>query len=374
MSVWNKIKKVVLALLVIVSITSCKKEEVEKEINIEEDIPLFKNFVEENIDKVSNDPYISSTVKPDDEMYDLMLMLQRGDWSQTTWDEMDSLMKKGVENAKIIYARTKIDEIYKRSEATAILTELMRKGNPYATYWLSSKSNLCLSYLSSEHFGNKVAKELGLDTSYENKYCTEEIYQKAVEGFKRLAAEGDLHAQYFLLKEKGLDKSVEKREEYIKEVIRFAKYHYYKPLMDYYYNITKVENGKTVFYSPRSERQVKKLLRIAANNNYIPAFVFLIDKNTPKDDFLYNRLKKLGAWHYFWAKPYYKEKSLNPKEQYCDAKLYKAIFGDRFFGGRYEGKIDMSNIKCNISEQLNSVEPMIYIDYFTRIDDWSRGY
>ncbi|OOE32269.1 hypothetical protein BZG04_15545, partial [Salinivibrio kushneri] len=361
--------QVILLSLSISILTSCK----EKAINPEDDIPLFQDFIEENIDKVADDPYISSTVKPDDEMYDLMLMLQRGDWSQTTWDEMDSLMKKGVENAKILYARTKIDEIYQRSEATSILTELMRKGNPYATYWLSNKSNLCLSYLSSEHFGNKVAKELGLDTSYENKYCTEGIYQKAVEGFKKLAAEGDLRAQYFLLKEKGLDKSVEKREEYIKEVILFAKSHYYKPLIDYYYNITKVENGKTVFYSHRSERQVKKLLRIAANNNYIPAFVFLIDKNTPKDDFLYNRLKKLGAWHYFWAKPYYKEKSLNPKKQYCDAKLYKAIFGDRFFGGSYEGKIDMSNLICNVSEQLNSIEPMIYIDYFTRIDDWSRG-
>ncbi|OOE72464.1 hypothetical protein BZG25_15860, partial [Salinivibrio sp. ML198] len=71
----------------------------------------------------------------------------------------------------------------------------MSEGNPYAAYWLSNRSYRCRAHLGSSSLGNKVAKDLGLDTSYENKYCTEEIYQKAVEGFKKLAAEGDLRAQ-----------------------------------------------------------------------------------------------------------------------------------------------------------------------------------
>jgi hypothetical protein len=373
MSVYKNIRKIAFLLFVVIAISACKEKE--KAINPEDDIPLFKDFIEENIDKVADDPYISSTLRPDDEMYEVLLDLQRGiPWDDKIQQRFSKLMSEGNEHAMIIKARSGLLNIEKRSYWASVLTELMEKGNPYAAYWLSSKSNICHMYLGSRNLGNKVAKDLGLDTSFENKYCTEGIYQKAVEGFKKLAAEGDLRAQYFLLKDKGLDKSVEKREEYIKEVIRFAEFHYYRPLIDYYFNITKVEGGKTVFYSPRSEVQVKKLLRIAANNNYIPAFVFLIDKNTPKDDFLYTRLKKLGAWHYFWSRPYYKEKSLSPKEQYCDAKLYKSIFGDRFFGGSYEGKMDMSNLTCNISEQLNSIEPMIYIDYFTKSDDWSRGY
>ncbi|OOF23020.1 hypothetical protein BZJ19_14000 [Salinivibrio proteolyticus] len=363
--------QVILLSLSMSILTGCK----EKAINPEDDIPLFKDFIEANIDKVVDDPYISSTVKPDDEMYDLMLMLQRGDWSQTTWDEMDSLMKKGVENAKIIYARTKIDEIYKRSEATAILTELMRKGNPYATYWLSSKSNLCLSYLSSEHFGNKVAKELGLDTSYENKYCTEEIYQKAVEGFKKLAAEGDLRAQYFLLKDQGLDESVGKREDYIKEVIRFAEAHYYKPLMDYTDSLQMQTNNGFVFRSKELEKLAFDLFKVASNNNYIPAMgtVMYYDEDNRE---LYERMKKVGGSYYFLAMALDRADELNNKEKYCHALLYEKLFNDNRYFVYYDdwpNKSDYDESICNIEKEIAEMKPMIYIDYFTRIDNWGRG-
>ncbi|OOF01569.1 hypothetical protein BZG80_15395, partial [Salinivibrio sp. MA440] len=208
--------------------TGCK----EKAINPENDIPLFKEFIEENINKVADDPYISSTLRPDDEMYEVLLNLQRGiPWDEKIQQRFSKLMSKGNENATIIKARSGLLNIEKRSYWASVLTDLMEKGNPYAAYWLSSKSNICHMYLGSRNLGNKVAKDLGLDTSYEKKYCTEEIYQKAVEGFKKLAAQGDLRAQYFLLKDKGLDTSVEKREEYIKEVIRFAELHYYRPLI-----------------------------------------------------------------------------------------------------------------------------------------------
>lgn len=376
MSVYKDIRKIAFLLFVVIAISACKEKE--KAVNPEDDIPLFKEFIEENIDKVADDPYISSTVKPDDEMYDLMLMLQRGDWSQTTWDEMDSLMKKGVENAKIIYARTKIDEIYKRSEATAILTELMRKGNPYATYWLSSKSNLCLSYLSSEHFGNKVAKELGLDTSYENKYCTEEIYQKAVEGFKKLAAQGDLRAQYFLLKEKGLDKSVGKREEYIKEVIRFSEVHYYKPLIDYIDSLQKQTNDGVVFRSEKLEKLAFDLLKVASNNNYIPAMgaVMYYERNSDDNNKLYKRMKMLGGKYYFWAIFEDKSEEMGEKEKYCHALLFEKIYQKNIlfsFNSDWPGRNDYDERICNIEKEIAEMKPMIYIDYFTRIDNWGRG-
>ncbi|OOF23018.1 hypothetical protein BZJ19_13990 [Salinivibrio proteolyticus] len=363
--------QVILLSLSMSTLSGCK----EKAINPEDDIPLFKDFIEENIDKIADDPYISSTVKPDDEMYDLMLMLQRGDWSQTTWDEMDSLMKKGVENAKIIYARTKIDEIYKRSKATAILTELMSKGNPYATYWLSNKSNLCLSYLSSEHFGNKVAKKLGLDTAYENKYCTEEIYQKAVEGFKKLAAQGDLRAQYFLLKDQGLDKSIEKREEYIKEVIRFAEAHYYKPLMDYTSTLMEPSHRGRKFRSKELEKLGVKLFNIASNNYYIPAMaestVYEADNNQ-----LFERMKRSGDRYYFLATALDRSNELSGEEKYCHALLYEKKFkSKRYFGfdDEWQEKDDYDESICNIEKEVAEMKPMIYIDYFTRIDNWGRG-
>ncbi|OOE64494.1 hypothetical protein BZG25_14635 [Salinivibrio sp. ML198] len=363
--------QVILLTLSISCLIGCKK----KAINPEDDIPLFKSFIERNIDKVADDPYISSTVKPDDEIYDLMLMLQRGDWSQTTWDEMDSLMNKGVENAKIIYARTKIDEIYKRSEATTILTELMRKGNPYATYWLSNKSNLCLSYLSSEYFGNKVAKELGLDTSYENKYCTEEIYQKSVEGFKKLAAEGDLRAQYFLLKDQGLDKSVEKREEYIKEIIRFAESHYYKPLMDYLHTLKKPSRRGLEFRTEEFRELGLDLYRVASNNYYTPAMSILMAYETDNHT-LYKRMKQSGGRYYFWAMAIDRSDELTEKEKYCHAVLFEKMYKDTDFYGfdsDWPKKGDYDESICNIDKEISKMKPMIYIDYFTRIDNWGQG-
>lgn len=66
--------QVILLSLSINILTSCK----EKAINPEDDIPLFKDFIEENIDKVADDPYISSTVRPENEMYEVLLKLQRG--------------------------------------------------------------------------------------------------------------------------------------------------------------------------------------------------------------------------------------------------------------------------------------------------------
>ncbi|OOE63889.1 hypothetical protein BZG25_15440 [Salinivibrio sp. ML198] len=61
-------------------LSGCK----EKAINPEDDIPLFKDLIEANIDKVVDDPYISSTLRPDDEMYEVMLKLQRGiPWSES---------------------------------------------------------------------------------------------------------------------------------------------------------------------------------------------------------------------------------------------------------------------------------------------------
>lgn len=70
-------KKIILVVLLSLSVsilTGCK----EKAINPEDDIPLFKDFIEANIDKIADDPYISNTLRPDDEMYDVMLKLQRG--------------------------------------------------------------------------------------------------------------------------------------------------------------------------------------------------------------------------------------------------------------------------------------------------------
>ncbi|OOF23014.1 hypothetical protein BZJ19_13970 [Salinivibrio proteolyticus] len=354
-------------------LTGCK----EKAINPEDDIPLFKEFIEENIGKVADDPYISSTLRPDDEMYEVLLDLQRGiPWDDKIQQRFSKLMSEGNEHAMIIKARSGLLNIEKRSYWASVLTELMEKGNPYAAYWLSSKSNICHMYLGSRNLGSKVAKDLGLDTSYENKYCTEEIYQKAVEGFKKLAAEGDLRAQYFLLKDKGLDKSVEKREKYIKEVIRFAEAHYYKPMMDYTSSLRKQTRKGRVFSTEKLKSLSLELFRIASNNYYIPAMsklVYYERDNTA----LFDRLKKSGGRNYFWAMAFDRSNELTTRDKYCHAVLFEKMYTDTDFYGfdsDWPKKGDYDESICETDKEISKMKPMIYIDYFTKSDDWSKGY
>ncbi|MCD1417034.1 hypothetical protein IOC51_23720 [Vibrio parahaemolyticus] len=67
------------------------------------DIPLFKAFIAENIDKVSDDPYTSSTVKPGDKLYDLILHVQHGRWDED--ERWLDLIKQGNTQAMIWYGR-----------------------------------------------------------------------------------------------------------------------------------------------------------------------------------------------------------------------------------------------------------------------------
>ncbi|WBA16613.1 sel1 repeat family protein [Salinivibrio proteolyticus] len=374
MSVYKNIRKIAFLLFVVIAISACKEKE--KAINPEDDIPLFKDFIERNIDKVADDPYISSTVRPESEMYDVLLDLQRGTpWSKEEENRFNRLIEKGNAHATILLSRLRMNDISKKSIAVSRLAKLMSDGNPYAAYWLSNRSYRCRAHLGSSSLGNKVAKDLGLDTSYENKYCTEEIYQKAVEGFKKLAAQGDLRAQYFLLKDQGLDKSVEKREEYIKEVIRFAEAHYYKPLMDYIDSLQKQTNDGVVFRSENLEKIAFDLLKVASNNNYIPAMgtVMYYEEN---NDELFERMKKVGGSYYFLSMALDRSDELNKQEKYCHALLYEKIFKDSRYFIYYDDwpdKNDYDESICEIDKEIAEMKPMIYIDYFTRIANWGRG-
>ncbi|PCE65236.1 tryptophanase [Salinivibrio sp. YCSC6] len=353
-------------------LSGCK----EKAINPEDDIPLFKDFIEENIDKVADDPYISSTLRPDDEMYEVMLKLQRGiPWSDSREEEFNRLIEKGNTQATILHARMAIINILERSLAISRLAKAMSEGNPYAAYWLSNKSSICLSYIGSKNLGNKVAKDLGLDTSYENKYCTEEIYQKAVEGFKKLAAQGDLRAQYFLLKDQGLDKSVEKREEYIKEVIRFAESHYYQPLMDYTSSLRKQTKEGRVFSTEKLKILSLDLFRVASNNYYIPAMSKLVYYERD-NTVLFDRLKKSGGRNYFWAMAFDRSNELTNRDKYCHAVLFEKIYKDMDFYGfdsDWPKKGDYDESICETDKEIAEMKPMIYIDYFTKSDNWGQG-
>ncbi|HHC7366015.1 TPA: hypothetical protein ACN30O_004618 [Vibrio parahaemolyticus] len=70
---FNRIKSTLVCVVLTLGVVACSKAP-----DPQNDIPLFKAFIAENIDKVSDDLYISSAVKPGDKMYEFLKYVQPG--------------------------------------------------------------------------------------------------------------------------------------------------------------------------------------------------------------------------------------------------------------------------------------------------------
>ncbi|EOX4199852.1 tetratricopeptide repeat protein [Vibrio cholerae] len=343
----NRIARFVLLLSIVVGLMACKP-------NPQDDISLFQPFITENINKKSADPYISSTVKPGDKMYDILVNIQHGD-TKPAYEKLMVLVDKNDYEAQFWVAKM-IYQASSQSIARAInlYKQSSNQGNPYAYYELSPLGKGCLAY-----FGKKT--------------CTDENLNKAIELFKPLAAQGDLRAQYFLLQQQELDKSKETRAQYIHELIRFSKNHYYQPLMDYVNTILTRPQGKFKYEAktPELYQLAIQLLTVAANNNYIPAIEFLVrqDSDLKSNDDLYLKLKTLGGTHFYKTRFFEFKNEFNNRQLYCYATLYEAITGsDKFFIG-IENEENIAAY-CNIEDSMKEMTPMVYIDGFTSRDDW----
>ncbi|MEW2683488.1 tetratricopeptide repeat protein [Vibrio cholerae] len=343
----NRIARFVLLLSIVVGLMACKP-------NPQDDISLFQPFITENINKKSADPYISSTVKPGDKMYDILVNIQHGD-TKPAYEKLMVLVDKNDYEAQFWVAKM-IYQASSQSIARAInlYKQSSNQGNPYAYYELSPLGKGCLAY-----FGKKT--------------CTDENLNKAIELFKPLAAQGDLRAQYFLLQQQELDKSKETRAQYIHELIRFSKNHYYQPLMDYVNTILTRPQGKFKYEAktPELYQLAIQLLTVAANNNYIPAIEFLVrqDSDLKSNDDLYLKLKTLGGTHFYKTRFFEFKNEFNNSQLYCYATLYEAITGsDKFFIG-IENEENIA-ADCNIEDSMKEMTPMVYIDGFTSRDDW----
>ncbi|MDE1222124.1 sel1 repeat family protein [Vibrio aestuarianus] len=343
----NRLVRLVLLLSVMVGLVACKP-------NPQDDIALFQPFITENVNKKSDDPYISSTVKPGDKMYEILVNIQHGD-TKSAYEKLMILVDKNDYEAQFWVAKMIYQASVKSIPRAINLYELSaNQGNPYAHYELSPLGKGCLAY-----FGEKN--------------CTQEHFNRAIELFKPLAAQGDLRAQYFLLKQQQLDQSKETRAQYIQEVIRFAQAHYYQPLMDYVNTILVRPEGKVKYEAktPEQYQLVIQLLTIAANNNYIPAIEFIVrqDVDIKSNDDLYLKLKFLGGTHFYKTRFFEFKDEFNNEQLYCYATLYEAITGsDKLFLG-VENKKNVSK-DCNIEQEINKMAPMVYIDGFTSRDDW----
>ncbi|EJB8444887.1 sel1 repeat family protein [Vibrio parahaemolyticus] len=333
----------------------------------QDDISHFDAFIAENIDKVSDDPYISSTVRPGDKMYNFLVELQHGMVRKETYEP---LMENGDSESKLWYARLSMYETPIVGKVYQWIKQAMVEGNPYAALELSKYGEFCQFY-GKGSTSSKLFGMIGSDTSYESELCSEENFALALKGFEKLAKEGDLRAQYFLLKQKNWDQSTETRAEYIQEIIRFAEAHYYQPLMDYV--------GTILFYSKEENKDISntqeqhelaiKLLTIASNNNYIPAIYKLYFATTNKDkkDELINKSFFLGDIRMIKYQ-LFKEQDGSP-EQYYYNTIIKELSG-RYLFSPEESEKEL-DVQLQAEKFAESIHSSVYIDGFTDSGDWN---
>ncbi|ELH0898781.1 tryptophanase [Vibrio cholerae] len=361
----NLIPRFVLLLSIVVGLMACKP-------NPQDDIALFQPFITENINKKSADPYISSTVKPGDKMYDILVNIQHGKWSVAK-SGLLVLIEEGNADAMLWYAKMILLDNNKRREVTNLIFKSLTSGNPYAALAIA-KNSLACAYLGSGSLDSQVVKSLGISDPNSARLCTDDNFQKAIELFKPLAAQGDLRAQYFLLQQQELEKSKETRAQYIQEVIRFSKNHYYQPLMDYVNTI--------LIYSPSKNKSESKtaeqyqlaidLLTIAANNNYIPAVndlaYYLNEISKEESERLINIALKLGSTSAVKYK--YHRSNEGSEDEYFYNALYKGLSGEYSFDVHTLNDEEKAKVNEKVKLFMKDITPMVYIDGFTSRDDW----
>ncbi|HBN6296289.1 TPA: sel1 repeat family protein [Vibrio parahaemolyticus] len=334
----------------------------------QDDIPLFDSFITENIDKVSDDPYISSTVRPGDKMYEFLVSLQHGSGGNNF---LAPLLDDGDPEAMLWEGRLILPVMRLRGKAYRLIHGAMQAGNPYAALELSEGSESCRYYFGKNSAGNKLAEMVGMGTPNEPGVCSEENFALALKGFEELAKKGDLRAQYFLLKQKNWDQSTETRAEYIQEIIRFAEAHYYQPLMDYV--------GTILFYSKEENKDISntqeqhelaiKLLTIASNNNYIPAIykLYFATKNKDEKNKLINKSFVLGDIRMIKYQ-LFKEQDGSPEQYYYNA-IIKELSGRYLFSPEESEK--EPDVQLQAEKFAESIHSSVYIDGFTDSGDWN---
>ncbi|MDW6002365.1 SEL1-like repeat protein [Vibrio mangrovi] len=163
------------------------------------------------------DPYISSTYRPGDPLYEPLLYIQRHRQGLA-----EELLKPLVEqgNADAMYWLAQItyrDNYYSGGPAAELFQKSAELGNPYAALRLDSDNYECRRRMSS--------------------YCDQKWGELGRKLLQERADKGDKKAEYYLLQyDENSSEEVHKKLE--KLVTENAKNHYYQPLMRLVYDYT----------------------------------------------------------------------------------------------------------------------------------------
>ncbi|WP_038181610.1 hypothetical protein [Vibrio rhizosphaerae] len=161
------------------------------------------------------DPYISSTYRPGDPLYEPLLYIQRHRQGKA-----EELLKPLVEqgNADAMYWLAQItydDSYYSSGPAAKLFQKSAELGNPYAALRLDSNNRECQMFMSG--------------------YCDQKWGKLGRKLLQERAEKGDKKAEYYLLQyDENSSEEVHKELEQL--VTENAKNHYYQPLMRLFYD------------------------------------------------------------------------------------------------------------------------------------------
>ncbi|ASA55652.1 hypothetical protein [Vibrio gazogenes] len=208
------------------------------------------------------DPYISSTYRPGDPLYEPVLAIQRD-----RWDIAQKLLQPLVEqgNADAMYWLAHItydDSYYSSGPAAKLFQKSAVLGNPYAALRLDINDRECQMFMGG--------------------YCDKKWGELGRKLLQERAAQGDKKAEYYLLQyDENSSEEVHKKLEQL--VTENAKNHYYQPLMRQIYNYTSglylpfLEQNKSI--SIEKKKLISNLLRLGANNNFPPSMYYVYSYN-----------------------------------------------------------------------------------------------
>ncbi|ASA55645.1 tetratricopeptide repeat protein [Vibrio gazogenes] len=198
------------------------------------------------------DPYISSTYRPGDPLYEPVLAIQRDRWDIAK-KLLQPLVEQGNADAMYWLAHISGGSIYAGEEIARLFRKSAELGNPYAALRLDVSSEDCSLYLRG--------------------YCDPKWGKLGRKLLQEQAAQGDKKAEYYLL-QYDENSSEEVHKELERLVTENAKNHYYQPLMRLIYDYTSrsylpfLEKNEPL--SLENKKLIIKLSKLAANNNFLP--------------------------------------------------------------------------------------------------------
>ncbi|SHI04892.1 hypothetical protein VA7868_01380 [Vibrio aerogenes CECT 7868] len=195
------------------------------------------------------DPYIASTYRPENPLYQPVLAIQRHRWDIAE-KLLEPLAEKGNADAMFWLAEITYGSPYRSSKAAHLYQKSAELGNPYAALRLDVDNSDCQRFMSG--------------------YCKEKWGKLGRKLLKERADKGDVKAGYYLLRDKLLT-TEEEHKKLESLVTANAKNHYYRPLADllkrylkgYYFD-------RKEPLSSENKRLVIQLMKLAVNNNYVP--------------------------------------------------------------------------------------------------------